>query len=415
MAAYDLPPWAQRIAQEQRVRRWSQRDTVQALIAHADVADRDRLVEENLLRNWKNWVAGRHLPDAYHQRLIAKAFGTVQYAVFPAPERETGRRDLLVTTGLDTVDILGRLRASDVDDRTLDAVRVMKDQLCSEYPHVPAGQLLVEGRQWLRRVVGLRDHRMTLAQHREVLALAGWLALLVGCVENDTGDRRAAEATRLAAASLGKEADNAEIMGWALEMRAWFALTGGDLRGTVTASDAGIEAAAHHGVAVQLAAQQAKAWARMGDRRQVELALDRGRTLLESQPYPDNLDHHFVVDPAKFDFYAMDCYRVMGQNDQADALAHEVIRASTDFDGTERSVMRIAEARVTLGVSAARNADLELAITYGERALGGERHSLPSLAMVSRELGTELAHQFPGEPEAVEYLQHLKSLVAPNR
>jgi hypothetical protein len=23
-------------------------------------------------------------------------------------------------------------------------------------------------------------------------------------------------------------------------------------------------------------------------------------------PYSENLDHHFIVDPAKFDFYAMD-------------------------------------------------------------------------------------------------------------
>ncbi len=63
-----------------------------------------------------------------------------------------------------------------------------------------------------------------------------------------------------------------------------------------------------HGVTVQLAAQEAKAWARIGDRRQTEVALDRGRRLLDSMPYPENLDNHFVVDPTKFDFYAMDCY-----------------------------------------------------------------------------------------------------------
>jgi hypothetical protein len=63
---------------------------------------------------------------------------------------------------------------------------------------------------------------------------------------------------------------------------------------------------------VRLAAQRAKAWARMGDRRQVEVALDRGRYLLESFT-PHNLDHHFMVDPSKFDLYAMDCYRILGR------------------------------------------------------------------------------------------------------
>jgi hypothetical protein len=34
-------------------------------------------------------------------------------------------------------------------------------------------------------------------------------------------------------------------------------------------------------------------------------------------PYPDNLDHHFVVDPTKFDFYMMDCYRHLAENRSA--------------------------------------------------------------------------------------------------
>jgi hypothetical protein len=119
-------------------------------------------------------------------------------------------------------------------------------------------------------------------------------------------------------------------------MRAWFALTTGDYRGVIAAARAGAETAAHHGVAVQLAAQEAETWARLGDRRQVEVALDKGRRLLEAMPYPENLDNHFVVDPAKFGFYAMDCYRLVGEDKLARTLAEEVLRAGTDFDGTER-------------------------------------------------------------------------------
>ncbi|MER5990590.1 hypothetical protein [Streptomyces viridosporus] len=119
-------------------------------------------------------------------------------------------------------------------------------------------------------------------------------------------------------------------------MRAWFALTTGDYRGVIAAARAGAETAARQGMAVQLAAQEAKAWARIGDRRQVEVALGKGRRLLEGMPYPENLDNHFVVDPAK--------------------ARQEVLRTGTDFDGTDRSPMRNAEARVTLGVTAAREA-----------------------------------------------------------
>ena len=49
-------------------------------------------------------------------------------------------------------------------------------------------------------------------------------------------------------------------------------------------------------------------------------AADRGRAwrrgagLLEVMPYPNNLNHHLVADPTKFDFYAMDCYRHLGED-----------------------------------------------------------------------------------------------------
>src|SRR5262249_49514583 len=151
--------------------------------------------------------------------------------------------------------------------------------------------------------------------------------------------------------------------------RAWFALTNGDMRGVIAASRAGADVAPNHGVAVQLAAQEAKAWARIGDRRQTEVALDRGRNLLDAQPYPERLDHHFVVDPAKFDFYAMDCYRLLGVDTLATTCADEVIRVGTAPDGTERSPMRISEANSTLGVIAGRDGDIDQAVTYGRQAL----------------------------------------------
>jgi hypothetical protein len=275
---------------------------------------------------------------------------------------------------------------------------------------MPAVQLLTEGRSWLRRITALQGQRITLKQHREILVLAGWVALLVGCVEYDTGNRHAAETTRQAALSLGTEADHGEIIAWAHEMRAWFNLTTGDYQGVVAASRTGTEVTPHHSVAVQLFAQEAKAWSRIGDRRQTEVALDKGRRLLESLPYPENLDHHFVVDPTKFDFYAMDCYRTLADNKMAENLADEVIQASTDFDGKERAPMRLAEARITLGVVRAREGDLGEAVTQGLRALNGERKSLPSLLMVSRDLTKVLNEVYPAEAETRDYLEQLGTL-----
>ena len=195
-------------------------------------------------------------------------------------------------------------------------------------------------------------------------------------------------------------------------MRAWINLTSGDYNGAIAASRTGTEVTPHHGVAVQLFAQEAKAWARMGDRRQTEIALDKGRRLLESLPYPENIDHHFVVDPNKYDFYAMDCYRIVGDYTMAETLADGVIQAYTDFDGQERSPMRLSEARITLGVVRAREGDLDAAIDQGTRALSLKRKSLPELLMVTRDLTKVLNERYSRESKTRDYLHQVTALTA---
>ncbi len=197
--------------------------------------------------------------------------------MFPVPPRRDANADVLAITGMDTLELVSRLQRSDLDEASLSGLRVMADSLCSDYPFMPADQLLAEGRAWLRRITQLQGQRLTLKQHREILVQAGWVALLLACVEYDTGNRQAADTTRQAALSLGIEADHSEISGWAHEIRARMNLTSGDYHGVIAAAQAGTEVAPVHGVTVQLAAQEAKAWARIGDRRQTEVALDRGR------------------------------------------------------------------------------------------------------------------------------------------
>jgi hypothetical protein len=398
---------AQRMRAEREARNWSQRDAVRHLRMHST---EPLPAEDSLIRSWKKWEAGDHLPDSFYRPLIAEMFGTVTAAMFPDPPAPATGPVLLAASGMTTMEILARVRGSSVDSATLEGLRITADQLCCEYPFTPSAQLAIEGQAWLRRITTLLERNLTLAQHREVLSLAGLVALLVGCVENDMGRRRAAEATRRSALSLGAEADDRRVIGWAHEMSAWFSLTDGDYPGVIAAADAGIAAAGARDVSVQLLAQKAKAYARVGDRRSLEVSLDQGRRLLEDQPYPDDLTHHFVVDPGKWDCYAMDCYRVSGQDDLARTYAEEVIRSGTAADGHELQPMRNAEARVTLAVVAARDGDLSDAIGYGEQALAGERKSLPSLLMVSQELAAVVRKRWPGESETEEYVRHLRQI-----
>jgi tetratricopeptide (TPR) repeat protein len=310
----------------------------------------------------------------------------------------------------ETLELLARLRRSDVDAATLDLLTITVDRLCSDYRFMPSTHVRREGLAWIARLNALLDARLTLHQHREILVLAGWLTLLVGCVEYDMLRGGEAENARRAALALGREAGHADIEAWSHEMRSWFALTQGRYQEVIEAARQGRAVAGGRAVAVQLAAQEAKAWARMGDRRHVELALEHGRSLLESLPYPDNVQNHFTVDPDKFDFYAMDCYRRAGEDAQASLHATEVIRKHTAPEGTDRSPMRVAEAEITLAVVAARMGDLEQAVDIGSAALDIPRRSVPSLVMVGRELATELTTRFGAPGAATPYLERWHEL-----
>ena len=90
---------------------------------------------------------------------------------------------------MDTMELVNRLRASDVSRATLDGVAVTAERLACEYPYLPSEQLLVDGRDWLKQITALLDRHLTLPQHREVLTQAGWVALVLGCVEYDMGMR----------------------------------------------------------------------------------------------------------------------------------------------------------------------------------------------------------------------------------
>ena len=116
--------------------------------------------------------------------------------------------------------------------------------------------------------------RLTLAQHRELLVTIGWLALLLGCLHYDLGEREQAEAARQAAYQAGLQAGHGEIVAWSYEMAAWFALTEGRYHNVVDYARAGQQHAGLTNAMIQLVLQQARGQARLGQRRDVHASLD---------------------------------------------------------------------------------------------------------------------------------------------
>lgn len=399
--------WWQRLRRDREARGWSQLTAAKQLIAHSEhYSDFD---EESVVRSVKRWEAGqlKNLPSLENQTAIARMFGTVRDAYFPVES------NLALPVRLsedETLDLVTRLRSSSVDNTALDLARITVDRLCTDYSSVPSPIVLREAQQWLRDISALNDKSLSLRQHKEVYDLVSWLSLLVACLQYDAGDERAAESARRAAIMLATESAHSEVLGWGAEIKAWMALTQGNYYGVLAAAKEGLAATSTHSVSVQLHAQAAKAWARLGNRTRVEVALDQGRDLMDSLPYPDNPRNHFQVDPAKFDFYAMDCYRKVGEDRLALAMAETVQRTSTTPSGTIIAPMRLAEAELTRATAYARAGELDQAMTKANDAFEIGRQSLPSLLLVGREVADELTRLHPTSEQASDFASHLKQL-----
>jgi len=375
-------------------RRWRQRDLAdQVEVLSRRVLGYTLSASERTISRWESSQGGP--PSLPAQRVLAAVFDVPIDALgFAAPHALDTATDTQVasaeTAPADALELVTRLTRSDVSPATLGLLARRVSRLCRDYPVRQAPELLGEARGWLDRTLGLLEGRASLSAHRELLVSAGWLAALVACLHYDTGDRNGAETWSEATSTLGGESGHAEITGWSREITAWMALTSDQPVDALAHAQAGQRIDGTSCVAVQLAAQEARAAAKLGDRAAAEDAMARGRQVLDRLPEPVHPDHHFVVDPAKADFYAVDVYRWLGADDAAESFARAVLEHSVGPDGAIRAPMRRSEALLTLGTVAARRGELDVAVGYGLPALGDPRQCKPSLLLVAADLDTEL-------------------------
>ncbi len=302
-----------------------------------------------------------------------------------------------------TMELAQQLQASDVGTGTLEALAEAVDLLCRAYPVVPAGTLRDRTQKRLAQINRLLSGRLTLAQHRELLVITGWLTALLGCVHYDLGEREEAETACRAAFEMGHQVEHGELMGWAHEMSAWFALVEGRFEDVVTAARMGQAVAGTSSAMVQLTLQEARGLARIGDRREADRALTRGAEVLNTLPMPDHPDHHFVFDHAKWVFYAATCYTWLGDDDRAEEHARETIQMHTRPDGTSNAPMRVADAHIDLGIVNARRGELDVAVEHGIVAFDIDRRSLTDLVNRAGDLDRVLRQRYRQEKLAKEF------------
>jgi transcriptional regulator with XRE-family HTH domain len=246
------------------------------------------------------------------------------------------------------MELVRRVSASDVSPETLAQLEHAADRMAMEYATTPPDRLLPRVRRHLEYATTLLDARKTLVQHRRLIVVGGWLALLRATLHIDLRQSDAADAHLDAAASLAGQAGNSEIAAWALETRAWAALTIGDYR-TALALSQRAQAVAPSGSSayMQATAQEGRVWARLGDRAQTGKVLMRLERMVDAWPKPDQPEHHYQYDPAKAHAYAATTLAWAG-DPAASRVAREVLN---ELESEGVRPRRTASARLDLGLA----------------------------------------------------------------
>ena len=294
---------------------------------------------------------------------------------------------------------LGRLvETTEVGTGTLERLELAVDELAIAYPSTPSAELYGRLRGYLSYVSRLLDARMTLAEHRRLLVVGGWMSLLAATTLIDLHRDHAAAAHLRTAARLAREADHAEIAAWCLETQAWQVLTAGDYQRAADISQAAQRIAPKAGSAfIQATAQEGRAWARLGARAETRAALSRVEALVSPLPMPEGPEHHYRYDPPKAQVYVATTLSWLGDK-AAERLARQVLAAIEAPEARPRP-RRAALARLdlALALTAANKHDEAAGITL--KAIKSGRLA-PVDGRRAREIVLAVAER--GVPEAAE-------------
>jgi tetratricopeptide (TPR) repeat protein len=166
----------------------------------------------------------------------------------------------------EAMEVARRAEACEVGPGTVAAIERAVERLATAAAGTPPEALIPALRARRRYVERLLGQRVTLGRRRRLLVAAGRLSLELGRLHFDAGQREAAEANRDAALRLARQAGDAELAAGAVQAQAGWALADGRIGDALELARAGQDLAPPaSATALQLALDEAQAWAALGD------------------------------------------------------------------------------------------------------------------------------------------------------
>ncbi|MGP8302157.1 helix-turn-helix transcriptional regulator [Streptomyces inhibens] len=375
-------------------------------------------VDRSTVQRWEN---GKTDPQPWQRPKIAKALEITTNALdaLLIPDAcmspQTPSAWLAVTPPasddeFDAFELARRVSASDVGKETLSRLENAFDELAMKYPTSPPQELLERVRKHSSYVAHLMDARMTLSEQRRLYIVGGWFQLLGATLHIDLNQEHSATARLQTAATLAQHAEFPEIEAWCYETDAWRVLTDGDYSRALELSQVAQQLAPPgSSAAIQATAQEGRARARLGERKETYVAIDRVQRMSDSLIQRKGTEHHYQYDAGKSLAYTATTLAWVG-DPAAENCAREVIAKLAPADDIHKWPRRVASANIDLSLALLGVDRLDEACDAAKRAILSGR-IVPSNHWRALEVVKAVeTRQLPEASDLREAYQGLKAL-----
>ncbi|MFE7544519.1 helix-turn-helix transcriptional regulator [Streptomyces platensis] len=375
-------------------------------------------VDRSTVQRWENGKTG---PHPWQRPKIAKALEITAYALdallIPdacTPTQAPGAWLAVAPPAsddeFDAFELARRVSASDVGKETLSRLENAFDELAMKYPVSPPQELLERVRKHSAYVAHLMDARMTLSEQRRLHIVGGWFQLLGATLHIDLNQEHSATARLQTAVTLAKHAEFPEIEAWCYETDAWRVLTDGDYSRALELSRVAQRLApAGTSAAIQATAQEGRARARLGERKETYAAIDRVQRMSDSLIQRKGTEHHYQYDAGKSLAYTATTLAWVG-DPAAENCAREVIAKLAPAGDIHKWPRRVASANIDLSLALLGADRLDEACDAAQRAILSGR-IVPSNHWRALEVVKAVeTRQLPEASDLREAYQGLKAL-----
>ncbi|MFD2683800.1 helix-turn-helix domain-containing protein [Streptomyces phyllanthi] len=325
--------------------------------------------------------------------------------VRPETGNTTNLNELAAQAAARSLQFTDEITKTNVSDVELERLESALTHIAVDYVHAPLHQVFTDLVSTRDRLLSLLSGHQPLSQTRELLLLAGTSCLLLAHASQNLGDEDAAVAQLQAAWTFAEQADNNDLRAWVKGSAALIAEWSTHRQTALDYTRQAIRLSPSGETRIRIAAIEARAAARIGDRSAAMAALEELQRAREQEAAPDALTRFgglLTFPEAKQEYYMGGTFALLGEHQRAEQHATAAIELYESGPKVQRSYGDEALAR--LDIVTAR-------ITAGEIEGAGEQLQ-PLLELPANQRIRQLGDAMEGVARLLEEPRLARSRVA---